>query len=49
MKQPINPADHHCQFAWCTGTMWAESHLDIEVVDTAINLLRAADAIEVAQ
>lgn len=33
-RQPINPDDHHCQFTWCTGTMWNESHLAIEVVDT---------------
>ncbi|MDO3240025.1 hypothetical protein P5W04_07845 [Mycobacteroides abscessus subsp. abscessus] len=32
-RQPINPDDHHCQFTWCTGTMWNESHLAIEVVD----------------
>lgn len=33
-RQPINPDDHRCRFAWCTGTMWAESHMDSKVVDT---------------
>ncbi len=24
--EPVDVADHQCQFGWCTGTIWTTSH-----------------------